>query len=306
MHSFSFFRFLLLALFLQAGFTACDGLQREIDIDLPEHERQLVVEAYLEPGKPYRVLLTESKGYFDDLDECPFVRNALVTITNNGQTDTLREAPFLGECSLQNLNFIPFFGIENSRFFNYGSNAICPINYNSDFILEVFDTLNNRQARAVTRILPPVPIDSLVPRYRTNDTLANLLLYFRDIPGESNFYRAVLHESQVVEPDSLGFFNLGVDPIFDFVLDDSRFLNADNSITLGTGFDYTEGDTLIFTLYHTDREYQVFSESIDNAAGANFNPFAEPATVVGNVSGGIGIFTPLSFDRDTIIFPPPP
>lgn len=306
MYSFSFFRLFLLALVLQVGFIACDGLQREIDIDLPEHERQLVVEAYLEPGKPYRVLLTESKGYFDDLNECPFVRNALVTITHAGQTDTLQEAPFLGECSLQNLNLIPFFGVENSRFFNYGSNTTCPIDYSSDFVLEVFDTLNNRQARAVTRILPPVPVDSLVPRYRENDTLANLLIYFRDIPGESNIYRAVLHESQVVEPDSLGFFNLGVNPIFDFTLDDSRFLNPDNSITLGTGFDYTEDDTLIFTLYHIEPEYELFLESVDDAIGANFNPFAEPATVIGNVRGGIGVFAALSFDRDTIIFPAPP
>lgn len=304
MHRFAIFRFLAFALFLQLAFSACDGLEREVDLQLPEHERRLVVEAYLEPGKPYRVLLTESKGYFDPIDECPFVRNAIVTITHNGQTDTLQEAPFLGECSLSNLNLIPFFGVENSRFFNYGSNTLCPIAYNRDFVLEVIDTVNDRRARAVTQIKQPVPIDSLVARYRANDTLANVLIRFTDIVGESNIYRAVLHESQVVEPDSLGFFNLGVDPIFDFTLDDSRFLNPDNSITLGTAFDYAEGDTLIFTLYHTDRDYQLFEESVGNAIGANFNPFAEPATVIGNVSGGIGIFTPLSFDRDTLIIPP--
>ena len=107
--------------------SSCDSFERNIDIDLPEVERQLVVECYLRVGEPYRLLLTETKGYFDPLDECPMVRGAVAVIEHAGRRDTLIEAVYLGECTLTNPNFIPYFDDSRTRFYNYGSAAICPL-----------------------------------------------------------------------------------------------------------------------------------------------------------------------------------
>ena len=55
----------VLILFL-ASFTACN-LEKEVEIVLPAYERQYVVECYLEPGKPFNLLLTKSSSYFDSI-----------------------------------------------------------------------------------------------------------------------------------------------------------------------------------------------------------------------------------------------
>ena len=43
-------------------------METVIEIEMPPIEKELVIECYLEAGKPYRLLLTETKNYFDELD----------------------------------------------------------------------------------------------------------------------------------------------------------------------------------------------------------------------------------------------
>ncbi|MBK7409342.1 MAG: DUF4249 family protein [Saprospirales bacterium] len=45
-------------------FSACN-LEKEIELNLPLYDSQLVVECYLEPGKPFNLLLSRSAGFFD-------------------------------------------------------------------------------------------------------------------------------------------------------------------------------------------------------------------------------------------------
>ena len=47
-----------------AFFSACN-LTNDVNIDLPDYDRQPVVECYLEPGKPFRLLLSQSYSFFD-------------------------------------------------------------------------------------------------------------------------------------------------------------------------------------------------------------------------------------------------
>ena len=76
---------------------------------------------------------------------------------------------------------------------------------------------------------------------------------------------------------------------------------TNNEITLGTGYEYEEGDTLFVTLFHIDKAYHDFLESAKDAAGANGNPFAQPSQVKSTVTGGIGVFTTLVYDRQQIV-----
>ena len=60
-------------------FTACN-LTKEVDIQLPEYTVQPVVECYLEPGKPFRLLLTRSYGFFDPLGlDSSFISKTLIS-----------------------------------------------------------------------------------------------------------------------------------------------------------------------------------------------------------------------------------
>jgi hypothetical protein len=70
---------------------------------------------------------------------------------------------------------------------------------------------------------------------------------------------------------------------------------------VGTSYRFYGGDTITATLYHTDRTFYRFRQSVRDARNANGNPFAQPSAVYGNVEGGIGIFSVLSGTRVTKI-----
>ena len=55
------------------------------------------------------------------------------------------------------------------------------------------------------------------------------------------------------------------------------------------------------TLFRINSEYYSFQQSVREAARANGNPFAQPARSHSTVEGGIGVFTVLVPDRETVI-----
>ncbi|MCR9055215.1 MAG: DUF4249 domain-containing protein [Phaeodactylibacter xiamenensis] len=268
--------------------SACN-LEQEVEINLPDYEVRPVLEAYVEPGERYRLLLTRSAGYFaplpslDNLLEELLLDSAEVSITHDGVTYQLENT----------LLFDP----TTQKIYNYaaGSNDLVPTE--SDLPFELNITLPNGETiRAETRLLPQVEIDSVVIEFPETgnpaDTLARALTYFTDNPNTDNFYRRML---QLNSLDSL--------PEQDFVTDDR--LVEDSTIAFGTGFNYKAGDTLITTLYHISEDYATFLESVDGAAAANGNPFGQPSPVISNLEGtanALGIFTALvSFRRNDIV-----
>ncbi len=263
---------------------ACN-LEQEIDLELPVYESQPVVECYLEPGQPFTLLLSRSAAYFDpfpSLDDENFLNQLLindadVTISHNGK-----------EYNLQNELLLNF---TTNKFFNYSSPDIIPEDYEHDFELKI-TLADGSMIEARTRILPTIPLDSIVvqlpePETRTErDTLYRVLTYFTDIPNERNYIRRMLHRSSL---DSI--------PDQDFVTDD-RFV--EDLVVFGSGYDYAVGDTIYNTLFHIDKAYFDYLQSVFIARDANGNPFAQPSPVISNLTGSanaIGIFTFLSYDR---------
>lgn len=263
---------------------ACN-LEQEIDLELPTYDSQPVVECYLEPGQPFSLLLSRSAAYFDpfpSLNDENFVNQLLindadVTITHNGK-----------EYHLENgllLNFA------TNKFFNYSSPEIIPEDYEHDFELKITLT-DGSIIEGRTRMLPAIPLDSIVvqlpePETRTErDTLYRVLTYFTDVPNERNYIRRMLHNSSL---DSI--------PDQDFVTDD-RFV--EDLVVFGSGYDYAVGDTIYNTLFHIDKAYFDYLQSVFIARDANGNPFAQPSPIISNLTGSanaIGIFTFLSYDR---------
>jgi hypothetical protein len=259
-------------------FLAACNLEKEIDLQLPEYENQFIVECYLEPGQPFTLLLSRSASYFDPFPTTTneFLENILeddaeVTITHNDITYTLKNQ----------LVFNPF----TRKVFNYFSEEKVPVDYESDFELYI-RTKDGKIITAETRILPVIPIDSVVVQFAETDTLARVLTYFTDVPQQKNYFRRMLHLSSL---DSI--------PEQDFATDD-RFV--EDLVVFGTAYDYAEGDTIINTLYHIDQAYYEFLLSVAIAVNANGNPFGQPSPVISNLQGdadALGIFTGLSYDR---------
>lgn len=295
--------FIFIACFLSV--LACENMETVVKIELPPVEKELVIECYLEAGKPYRLMLTETKDYFEDIDACPFVRKAVVVISHAGVRDTLREAPFLNDnCDRSDsppFGFWPFFNDHFTRFYNYGSWTYCPLDYTQPFTVEVWDTLNNRYAKATTQFQPPSPIKQFYSEFN-NAGKAYVLLSTQDDPTTEDYYRLTLHFSSLVHNDNSFPGPLARTPEFDRTIDDQRIFNG-KEVTTASNYKFESGDTLIGTIFHIDQAYHDYLESVDDAQRANFSPFGQPAVIKSNVEGGTGIFTFLSYDRDTLYVP---
>jgi hypothetical protein len=48
-------------------------------------------------------------------------------------------------------------------------------------------------------------------------------------------------------------------------------------------------------------EHHNFKESVNNAQSSNGNPFGQPANIITNLTGGLGIFTALNFSEKNIV-----
>lgn len=285
---------------------SCEEMETVVEIELPPIEKELVIECYLEAGQPYRLLLTETKDYFDDLTACPFVRKAIVVLTHGNVKDTLAEAPFFNDnCDVNDFipyGFLPYLSPDSTRFFNYGSTTVCPLDYVQTFTIEVWDTMNDRYATATTQFIPPSPILDFKTEFN-NSGKAYALLSTQDDPNTEDYYRLLLHQTSLTKQgDGLLPIPVGRKPSFDRVLDDGGIFNG-NSVTTASNYNFESGDTLIGTIYHLEKSYHDYLESIRDAQAANNSPFGQPAAIQSNITGGTGIFTFLSYVRDTIYVP---
>src|SRR5688572_15094113 len=75
--------------------------ERDITVDLPQPEQQIVVEGYITPGMPAYVLISKTAPFFAPIDSATLtsyaVKGATVTLSNGIYTDTLVElSPTIG------------------------------------------------------------------------------------------------------------------------------------------------------------------------------------------------------------------
>lgn len=268
--------------FLVLFLSACN-LTRDVNVDLPAYDAQPVVECYLEPGKPFRLLLSRSYSFFDPLGldssflDKTLLQGATVAILYDGKK----------------VNLANQFSFDPSplKLFNYTASEIVPAKVGTTYSLEI--TLPDGNTIAGTTImLPKVEIDSIPIQFSTqNDTLARALTYITDDLTTTNFYRRMLHYG------SLDSF-----PQQDFLPTD-RF-STEKTIAFGTGYDIPLGDTIFNTIFHITSEYYDYLESVQLAVQSSFNPFGQPSPIKSNVTGTnnpLGIFTCLVYDREMTI-----
>jgi hypothetical protein len=245
--------------------------KKDIEVNLPAYKREMALEGYLETGRPVKILLTESVSYFSSPELSP-VWYAFVTVRYKDKLDTLLNIPDFDEIHRKGTNYV--------------SSIIVPEDYDSDFIITIYDSTANRQASARTRLMKKTPIESLrqVP---AGGSLTNIELEFRDLPGK-DFYRVLFFKDSLLSAPEVDLFF-------------SDELYTVDQIKVRPLKNYTYGDTVIVELHHLSQEHFDYLQSTRNAIVANFDPLTSPAPIKSNVKGAIGIFTSVAADRDTVI-----
>ncbi|MEM7039649.1 MAG: DUF4249 domain-containing protein [Bacteroidota bacterium] len=270
---------LLAALTLSWSWSGCD-LEKEVDLNLPIPEPQLVVECFLVPGKPYRLVLTESVPFNAPSTgfTLPTVEDAQVTISVNG-TDHVLQNTFVIDP-------------QSGKAFNYASSEIVPADFASTFTLHIDDG-NGREISGTTQIMKPVEFDTLFFDINEEDKAA-VTMVWPDFPGENNYYRfAVYEDSLLVSEDNNKDGLQFVGTVDDRVGDGEDF-------TISTFYQREIGDTVILQLLHISEDYWRYFQTSEDAYEANGNPFGQPSMVHNTVEGGFGVFTGFVVDRDSI------
>jgi hypothetical protein len=258
---------------LLALVSSCDSLEKEIVVPLPPHKPELVVECYLENGKPYQVFVTQTVSYFEPLGDNFFAPydDATVVISDGTYSDTLRQE--------YSFDFFTF------KFNNYVGNFAALNDPSIEYTLEVLDNKSSRRVKGKTRFLPKPKIDTV--EYAVRDSAARMLFWIKDPPGESNYYRLIMYRDSVNSA-----------PVLNFTFSDANFNGQ--RFPVGTSYRFRLGDLMFVRLFHITKDQYDYLELLGDASRANGNPFAQPVTIQSPIQGGYGIFSALSYDEKIV------
>lgn len=274
-HNFSFFTFVLKILPVIMLPVLLESCEKAITVRLPDYENEIVVEMYLEEGKPLRCLLSESLRYTDTAI-ARAVNYATVVVSDGIANDTLENT----------LNKDTVTG----RWYNYYHPRLIPGNNTKTYTLRITNNSNRIVTGSTGFSQKIIRIDSIDTRPSASKVDSfSVGVAFQDPPLTKNFYRFVVTQK---------LNNFRNDPT-DFSLSDISFNGKTFSFFSDAAF--ARNDTVTIRVYALLKEHYDYIQSTDDARSSNFNPFSQPGRIKSNVNGGIGIFTAIRYDEREVI-----
>lgn len=271
--------------------------EKDITVNIPQSEKQPVVEGFIFQGDYANVTISWSFPYFYPLN----------TVDPN-DLSTLEEFLVL------NANVYVSDGIQTEKLeLEFDPNKFPPVAYKGDTILgEPGKTYTlsiqfpGYDLSAITTIPYPVPLDSIGFKLDGDqDSLGYAYMYFQEPATVGNIYRLFSKRPsyEKYEPTAA---------IGNSVLDDQayngqyieflfgrpnryNYLFSNEDDTTSTDPDRKDrgywrlGDTIMVRFCTIDRASYDFLKTMENSAGTSGNPFSNPTTVKSNVTGGNAI-----------------
>jgi len=256
---------------------SCD-MKKTVDVVIPAYTGEYVVECYVQNGKPVSLLASKSISYFETT--YPDVINSNVVISSNQFLDSLFYRSFLDKNT-----YLDTFELKT---FNYRGKKIVNEQVGNKLFLNIKNQ-DGSQIIASTSMPMVVEIDSMNYSYSEESKKYSLKVLFKDNQAVSDYYRLIVNING----------NIYGARAIDYTFTDQNLLTSKGAVI--TSYRFNEKDTLYATLYHLTKEHYDFMSSARNADNANGNPFAQPAAIKSNITGGIGIFTGIATHKDTII-----
>jgi len=285
-----------------------------IDVSLPEAQALLVVEGRIEPGQPPVVLLSHSQDYFAPVDASLlgslYAGGGAVTLTVDGVTHVLDEicADALSPNELflaASLIGVPVEVLILSNLCAYTSLTLTG-QVGSTYALMA--ALDGDTAYAVSKLNPPVPLDSMWFEAPGNvDSLGFIYTNFEDPDSLGNAYR---WSGMRVGKDA-GFLYPTISAVDDAIFNGLAFEFSQFRPVTAEDFEeganpdeigfYKLGDTVVVRWDHIDRGAYEAISTMEEQLQAQGSPFSNPADVATNIDGGLGLWVAYSPFVDTVI-----
>jgi hypothetical protein len=286
-------------------FIFMSSCEKDISINIPESESKIVVEGYIYEGTNAYLFLTKSSPFFNEIDSNVIskyiVRGATITISDGFTTDTMTEFA-------DPQYFLHFYFSPNIRGVSGRS-----------YSLRI--ETNGQVLTASTYLPPALPLDSVWWKPDGNkdslgfawahmtdpDTLGN---YYRWFAKRTSHYTYGDHTGE--QKDTIFIAPLGSTfedrfingKSFEFAYNRGQLTNSnkdeDDIISDERGY-FKRGDTIVVKWCTYDQANYNFWRSAESQYSSNGNPFGNPATIIGNIEGGLGIFGGYGVSYDTII-----
>lgn len=293
--------------------SACE---KEITIDVPEAEPELVVEGFIETGLPPIILLSKSIGYFAPTDittlQNMMVKDADVSINLDGQDFELTQVcvSSFPDSILPYISNVTGLSVQQLKLFNYcfytsiNSNLLGQVN--KTYTLSI--NYNEKNYKSTTIIPPPVPLDSIWFKKKNNDSILGIIWAKISDPLGYNAYRIFTKrlgrdENYIPIWGSVFEDKFFDDKTFDFYFYRGVRANSDDPADNNSERAYyKEADTIVVKVCSIDQGVYRFVRDMETEIANNGNPFAAPTTVKSNISGGaLGYWGGYGAVYDTIV-----
>jgi hypothetical protein len=266
---------------------------KEITVDVPLPEEKIVVEGWIEQGKPASVVITKNSPYFDTVNINTlidmFVKDAKVTLSDGTNTEEL----------VYTMN-----GFTWPLVYYKGNTILGEVGKTYSITVEA----NGKTLTSTTTIPQPMPLDSVWFKLDVNqDSLGYAWFRITDPANEANFYR-IFTKRIGKDPDFVPDFGSVTDDkyfnglSFDFNLlrGETSYTNPDNNHH-ERGY-FKLGDTIVIRFCSIDKDHFDFWRAAEQAILTGSNPFVTPASIPTNIQGGgLGIWGGYGATYDTVI-----
>jgi hypothetical protein len=304
---------------LTSVFFLLSSCTKEVQIDIPGYEQQLVVDARIETDGFPIVLLSRSQNIYTatDLEAYlqSFVSDAQVSVNNGTSTVELSlfaisDLPIesrktVAEMLSLELNEVSFLPIQ--VFSTTDPSIIGEVG--KTYTLNI--TEQGKNYTAETSLLPITPLVNLY--WKADADNSEYGMCWARMADPANEYNAFKWEAKRIKLNDQGqpydvLFRRSFDPYFDdeyfngltFEFD-TRYPERDTTYPENYRRHYKLGDSVVIKMSRLDRNVYDFFNKKDAQLSSSGNPFATPVNVPSNIVGGaLGIWAGISPWYDTL------
>lgn len=308
-------------LFITLVFLAL-GCTKEVEIDIPGFEQQLVVEGRIQTNEFPIVILSQSQDVYAPTDLSSYLQSFVYDATVSVEVDgveivlelmTVSQLPIQSQKTFAEMLKLEFDQISFIPIQVYSTqNPTLLGQVGKKYTLKIDHA--SKTYSGTTELLPPVSLDliywrpdDVMPEYGTS--VARL----SDPPNQYNAYRWEAKRINIQpngeELDTLyrssnssrGFFD---DEYFNGITFEFDAPNR-QSIKDTTHLEeykryYRIGDSVAIRFSRVEKAVHEFFDKKDAQLDSNGNPFATPVNIPSNISGALGIWAGISTGHDTL------